>query len=246
MIKRTYKSLSSSRLLKIWREERQARKDQAAREQLARDWSAKPLLLTPTVPAQELGVKPINQALITNPLSDKEARRLERRANHQLLRAQEEQERQQAKAPIHAFRLSEQPFYGIGRQDQDKVENPVKRPIDNEMIEWLNSKRISIHRLEEWRWLDSKLSGHINGFNPVELDKDGKPYKQLKVPNLSGRAMMANGVYVLVERPDGSVFWGHECHWIEDKDPNKPKRGGSENSKTLEIRAERLRELLAI
>jgi hypothetical protein len=126
------------------------------------------------------------------------------------------------------LRMSDLPFRIGG--SAPKIKNPVVPGVPNEMIKWMTRKHVGVRRLEGWRWLNSPLFGQING-----------------LPTTRGRAMMANGIFVLIERQDGSVFWGHECHWIDDDSDGEERKARKEEAKRKveEVRALRVAAVLA-
>ena len=121
---------------------------------------------------------------------------------------------------------STQPLPESHRIEQsEEKEARVAKPISDEMVAWLNAKRMVVKDLTKWRWITSTDPGEING-----------------LPTSRGKARMTNGILVLVERLDGSVMIGHFDWWKWDKATvGKREQKAREN---VELAA-RLKELLA-
>jgi hypothetical protein len=105
----------------------------------------------------------------------------------------------------------------------------VKRDMKSEslrleMIRYLNAVKINIRTLDKWRWLGF-VFGVVEG-----------------LPTTRGRAVMTDGVVVLVERPDGSVIRCHFDWFVKDqKGSGKSKR---ELSPQVVKKAQELFEML--
>ena len=101
------------------------------------------------------------------------------------------------------------------------------------MVGYLNAAKIDIRNLPDWRWLDG-INGEVNG-----------------LPTSRGRAMMTDGVIVLIERDDGTVLRAHYQWFIEDSilseasnpSPHKPRKARVVDPKIV-AQAEALFKLL--
>jgi hypothetical protein len=81
------------------------------------------------------------------------------------------------------------------------------------MLNWMEAHNITLRKIDDWRWLDSGLEGEVEG-----------------LPSSRGRAMMTNGVIVLVERATLGlpVMQAHWCHWKQDNQSPEEKARCSE------------------
>lgn len=232
--KKTYKSFTPTRQIKEWDEKRKQARAQAAFRGYLRS-QAKGSEVELVKPPELPEVDPSSLPPPPEKLAPQDVKALWKKVTREERVRLHPRVAPNKHAPVHPFRLGDQP-YRVGGSEQ-KVKNPVSAPLPDAMVRWMNEKRVRIRKIDEWRWVDGKLPGQING-----------------LPTSRGYMMMANGIYALIEREDGSVFWGHECHWVEDEDPNKPKSGGGDklaaarearNKKCREIGAALLAKLMA-
>lgn len=84
-------------------------------------------------------------------------------------------------------------------KQQKDAERASRRTVHlNLMVRFLNKHRINIRRLDKWRWLGGGY-GEING-----------------IPTMRGKAVMTNGIEVLIEMENGEVKRGHFDWFVED------------------------------